>query len=197
MSRHRYRRASLRGDFIRAGTGLLLCGISLYAVRDHDVARWIFLVLVAFFILFALRTLMRQVTEFELTPDGIRRSIAAGGASGKGFSKTLSWNSLDRVRLKYYSTRRDRSDGWMHLVMRTAEGRLSVDSTVDQFGQIAHAAARAAVVNRVDMSGATMSNFAALDVRLDRLRAAEEAEETAVATDTATDQGPNDRSDPN
>jgi hypothetical protein len=78
----------------------------------------------------------------------------------------------------------------MQLVMRSAEGRLSVDSTVDQFDQIAQAAARAAVVNRVDMSGATMSNFAALDVRLDRLRAAHESA-------MATDQGPDDRSDPN
>ena len=194
MSRHRYRPASVRGDFIRASVGLALCGLSLYAVWNHNVARWIFIVLVAFFVLFALRTLIRQMTEFELTPGGIQRSIAPGGASGKGNSKTLSWNSLDRVRLKYYSTRRDRSDGWMHLVMRAAEGRLSVDSTVDQFDQIAHAAARAAVVNRVDMSGATMSNFAALDIRLDRLRA---AEDSAAATDTVTDQGPNDRSDPN
>ena len=193
MSQHRYRRASLRGDYIRAGVGLALCGVLLYSVWDHDVTRWIFIVLVAFFVLFALRTLQRQVTEFELTPDGIRRSIAAGGASGKGFSKTLSWNSLDRVRLKYYSTRRDRSDGWMHLVMRTPEGRLSVDSTVDHFDRIAHAAARAAVVNRVGMSGATMSNFAALDIRLDRLRAAVESEESPAATN----QGPNDRSDPN
>lgn len=190
MSRLRYSTAAVRGDYIRAAIGLALCGVSLYAVWGHNVARWIFLALVVFFALFALRTLLRRFTDFELTEEGIRRSIGVGGASGKRFSKTLSWNSLDRVRLKFYSTRRDRSNGWMHLVMRSAEGRLSVDSTVDQFDQIAQAAARAAVVNRVDMSGATMSNFAALDVRLDRLRAAHESA-------MATDQGPDDRSDPN
>lgn len=190
MSTLQYRRESLRGDYIRAAVGLAICGVALYAVWGHPVAGWIFIGLVAFFGLFLLRTLVRQITEFELTAAGLRRSIAVGGASGKGVEKTLTWDSLDRVRLKYYSTRRDRSDGWMHLVMRAAEGRLSVDSTVDQFDRIAHAAARAAVANGVALSGATMSNFAALDIRIDRLRA---AEESAVAAD----QGPDDRSDPN
>lgn len=189
MTALRYRSDALRGDYIRAAIGAGLCGAVLVVAWDTSAVRWIFAPLTAFFLVFAARTGLRHLMEFRLTAGGIQRSIAPVGAQAGGFTRSLSWANLRRVRLRYYSTRRDRSDGWMHLVMHGDEGRLSLDSTVEDFGRIARAAAQAAVDRRLDLSPATRSNFAALDIRIDRL---EQDRDRADRQDSSHD----DRRDP-
>lgn len=202
MSRHRYRSDALRGDAIRAAVGAGFCALALVLAWSAPWARWIFLAMTLFFLAFAVRILLRWQTEFELTESHLGRSIGrrktpeslpnpSSDASPNGVGKSstveeanrghtiptgtvLSWEHLDRLRLRYYSTRRDRSDGWMTLTLAglAPSGRrvrLGLDSTVDGFIEIARAAAAAAVRNGVALKPSTVANLNALDIRLDRL----------------------------
>ena len=52
---------------------------------------------------------------------------------------------LDRLKLSYFSTKRDRSDGWMQLSVGSTGGRMvKVNSSLDGFHDIVERAARAA-----------------------------------------------------
>ena len=111
----RYPRQTLWADYIRAGAGVVLCGLPLLVV---EVNRWVALILGAGFLLFAVffvRTALRQTTRYVLGPD----TLCADGPAGT----LVEWSRLDRMKLSYFSTKRDRSDGWMQLVVGSAGGR--------------------------------------------------------------------------
>jgi hypothetical protein len=74
----------------------------------------------------------------------------------------LAWSELQEVKLNYYSTKRDRSQGWMQLVLRGPEGRLRFDSTLDGFPEVARRAYQTARAKGLELSEASISNFAAL-----------------------------------
>ncbi len=117
----RYPRQTLLADYFRAGTGAVLCGLPLAVI---EVNHWVALVLGAGFVLFAVffvRTALRQRTRYVLGPD----TLCADGPAGT----LVEWSRLDRMKLSYFSTKRDRSDGWMQLAVGSAGGRLvRVDS---------------------------------------------------------------------
>ena len=125
----RYPRQTLWADYGRAGAGVLLCGAPLLAL---EVNHWLALILVAGFVLFALflvRTALRHHTRYVLGPD----TLCADGPAGA----VVEWNRLDRLKLSYFSTKRDRSDGWMQLTLGSAGGRtLKIDSSLDGFHDV-------------------------------------------------------------
>ena len=79
----------------------------------------------------------------------------------------LRWSDLDRVKLRYYSTRRNRSRGWMTLKLGTGWTTISVDSTIDGFDAIAGRAARAITDNGIGVDEVTLANLAALGLTAD------------------------------
>ena len=162
----RYQRSALRGDYIRTGIGIAVCALGVALAWGATVVVAIFAVAGLFFLIFGLRTMVRHRTEIHLTDDGIRRSIALGGTPEGGWVRALAWTDLRGLRLRYYSTRRDRSGGWMQLTLLGGQGRLSLDSTVEGFDRIVRAAAEAARNNDVALNSTTMTNMTALGVRL-------------------------------
>ena len=54
----------------------------------------------------------------------LRGSFVPRGAFG---GTLVEWNRLDRLKLSYFSTKRDRSDGWMQLTLGSAGGRTRED----------------------------------------------------------------------
>jgi len=153
----RYPRQTLWADYIRAGTGALLCGLPLIVI---EVNRWVALILGAGFVLFALffaRTALRQHTRYVLGPD----TLCADGPAGS----LVEWSRLDRIKLSYFSTKRDRSDGWMQLTVGSAGGRtVKVDSALDGFYDIVERAARAAEAGRLELSQATRVNLHSMGI---------------------------------
>src|SRR5262249_4930190 len=108
----RYPRETLWADYIRAGSGALLCGLPLLVV---EVNRWLALILAAGFLLFGaffVRTALRHRTHYRLGPD----TFCANGPAGT----LVEWDRLDRMKLSYFSTKRDRTGGWMQLVVGSA-----------------------------------------------------------------------------
>ncbi len=148
----RYPRQTLWADYIRGGAGVVLCGAPLLAL---DVDRWLALFLAAGFVLFAtflVRTVLRQRTRYILTPD----TLCADGPAGA----LIEWNRLDRMKLSYYSTKRDRSGGWMQLLVGSdGSASVKVDSSLDGFYDIVERAAQAAETIGLELSPATRANL--------------------------------------
>lgn len=153
----RYPRQTLWADYMRASAGVLLCGAPLLLL---DVNRWLAYVLIAGFLLFALflvRTALRHQTRYVLGPD----TLCADGPAGT----MVEWARLDRLKLSYFSTKRDRSDGWMQLSIGSTGGRaVKVDSSLDGFHDIVERAARAAEAGDVELSEATRTNLRSMGI---------------------------------
>ncbi|MFI4999414.1 MAG: hypothetical protein ACHQK9_06000 [Reyranellales bacterium] len=148
----RYPRQTLWADYLRATTGVVLCGVPLLLL---EVNRWMALVLGAGFVLFGLffvRTALRHRTRYVLAPD----TLCADGPAGT----LVEWQRLDRMKLSYFSTKRDRSDGWMQLTVGSSGGRtVKVDSSLEGFYDIVERAARAAEATGLELSEATRANL--------------------------------------
>lgn len=161
MTEHRYDRSELRGDYIRAGIGTVVCVTAVAVSGAAGTMAIIFGLAGLLFLVFGVRTLVRQGSIFELTEDGIRRSNAK--KLGPPAIRLL-WQEVTTVKLSFYSTRRDRSNGWMQLRLAGSGGKISLDSTVGGFEKIAKRAARAAADNGLRLGAATLSNFAAAGI---------------------------------
>jgi len=153
----RYPRQTLWADYARAGAGAVLCGLPLLAV---DVNVWLAVILGSGLLLFGaffVRTALRQRTRYILGPD----TLCADGPAGT----LVEWHRLDRLKLSYYSTKRDRTTGWMQLVIGSAGGRtVKVDSSLDGFYDIVEQAARAAEKTGLKLSRATRTNLNSMGI---------------------------------
>ncbi len=154
MNEYRYATAALNGDLVRAGIGFLLC-VTPIALAGLEV--WVMLLLAApaaLFAIFGTRTWLRRRTRIAMDETG----ISATGLT----TASIPWRDLHRFKLSYFSTRRDRSNGWMQLNLRSPSGRLAIDSNLDGFDDVCRRAFRAAADNEVELSSATLRNLAQL-----------------------------------
>ncbi len=153
----RYPRPVILADYLRAGAGAVLCAAPLLLL---EVNRWLAAVLLAGFALFALfllRTAVRHHTRYVLSDD----SLCADGPGGG----IVEWSRIDRMKLSYFSTKRDRSDGWMQLGVGSTGGRMvRVDSALDGFHDIVERAARAAEAVDLPLADATRVNLRAMGI---------------------------------
>jgi hypothetical protein len=154
MSIHRYSLQNLLPDYLRGGAGLIIGGGGWLLAPGMLHVVVIFGGLTLLFLLFTMRTVARQYTRIEMTDD----AITSGGLG----RLTLRWSDLDRVKLRYYSTRRNRSGGWMTLKLARGRTAISVDSNIDGFDAIAARAAQTLAENRVTADDVTLANLAAL-----------------------------------
>jgi thioredoxin reductase len=82
----------------------------------------------ALFGVFGLRTVLRHGTSLEMTDTELR----ADGA----WRRRIPWAELDRLKLAYYSTSRDRRSGWMQLEIGAGRARVKLDSRIDGFDRL-------------------------------------------------------------
>ncbi len=157
MSRiHRYPTRTLLADYGRGTVGAGISGTfwALSPVALYSMV--LFGGLTALFLLFVLRTALRHRMRIVSDIDGIG---VAGGAP-------LLWREVEDMRLRYYAPRRTRNSkgqpGWMTLKLRAGGRKLTLDSTLDGFDEIATRANQAAAVNRLDLGEVTRTNLAAL-----------------------------------
>ena len=166
MTRHTYPWEALRGDYIRGALGTAV-GAGGAVAAGWGVVGWGFAGLGALFVFFIARTAIRQQTSYQLTEQGLQRSnttILFGGPAGR--KAELRWDDLKAIKLRYYSTKRDKSDGWMQLTLSAEGRRFGIESTIDGFDDIVAATARAIARNGLTVSDSTLANFAALGVSL-------------------------------
>lgn len=144
------------GDYLRAAAGIIPTAAMLAAVPLGSIT---IVVIGGFAVLFAgfgIRTLIRHQTRLEITRSALR-------ATGL-WRASIVWEELDRMNLTYYSTRRDRREGWMQLDLRAGRSHIRVDSRITGFAKLVEISARAAEARGLTLNAATAANLAALGV---------------------------------
>jgi hypothetical protein len=144
------------GDYLRAAAGFIPTTAILAAMPVGIVAATVLSGFAALFAVFGVRTILRHGTRFEMTGSALHAS---------GLRRTsISWGELDRMALAYYSTRRDRQDGWMQLELRSGWTKVRLDSRLDGFTELVDKSARAARLRGLALNAATLANLAALGI---------------------------------
>ena len=158
MSRHVYPASAMLGDYARAAAGLLPILAILAIAPLGSVGATVLGGFAALFAVFGIRTALRHATQVELTQEAVQ-------ASGL-LRASISLTDLDGMKLAYYSTRRDRRNGWMQLELRSGSSTLRLDSRIEGFTQLVQVAARAAERCGLSLNLATLANLEALGVKV-------------------------------
>ena len=157
VTRYAYPTSAMLGDYLRAAAGLVPTAAIFAIVPVGTVAATVLGAFATVFTVFGIRTALRHGTRFEMTEGALR-------ASGL-LRVSIDWNELDDVKLAYYSTRRDRRDGWMQLELRSGRSTVCVDSRIEGFSELVEKSARAAEARDLRLKAATLANLQALGLR--------------------------------
>jgi hypothetical protein len=156
MTDHAYPNSAMVSDYLRAAAGFVPAAAIFAMPAAGAATTGVAAGFAALFLLFGMRTALRHATH--IVADG--HGIAAAGP----LAATIPWAGLDRMKLAYYSTRRDRRDGWMQMELRAGGSRLRFDSRIDGFEALAARAAHAAVARGLELDVATIANLEALGI---------------------------------
>ncbi len=167
-TRHTYPASAMTGDYLRAAAGLVPSALLLATVPVSSVAAFVLGSFAAIFAVFGIRTLVRHSTRIETTETELR---AIGPRR-----RAILWTELDRMRLAYYSTRKDRHAGWMQLELGAGSVRVRLDSRIEGFEQVVRRAVIAASARGVELNEATAANLEALGVKIPDGRVPESGE---------------------
>ena len=164
LSTHGYPVRALAGDYFRTSIGLILTAGPLFFLGLVDALKVILFLLSLVFLIFGFRTMIRQATTVVLCKQGIRteRAVTSRRLPMTGRATQIAWRDLRRMRLKYFTTRRDGEKGWMQLRLDGPGGRLSLDSAVEGFERIVEQALRAAGENSLELEATTRENLQAI-----------------------------------
>lgn len=155
----RYPPGTLVGDYLRAGAGVGV-GVGVLAVNPTS---WPLLLVfggvAGLFGVFGARTAERHITRVGVDS----REIARAGLG----TRRIAWDSIDRVRLRYYGTRRQqRGEGGFYQLTLGGDGaKMVFESNLEGFDFLVWRAAKAARENRVSVDPGTAGNM--LDLGLD------------------------------
>ena len=138
---------------------MLLTGGPLWLLGPSGAPAWVLAACMMLFLVYFARAVVRHLTRIELSETGITARGPFGGA--------VPWGELRSMKLNYYTTRSDRSGGWMQLDLGTGERSISVDSRLEGFADVAAAAAHQAQRRGYKLDGNTLLNLRALGVRCD------------------------------
>lgn len=152
----RYPIKSLYGDYVRAAIGLVVFGTPLAFVSNSSIWSVILGGFFVLFFIFGLRTLIHQMTIVETSATG----ISTTGPLGKAFR----WDEIEKVELKYYSTRRDKDDGWMQLNLFGPPGKMKLESSLEDFKEVAEMVIKAGFENNAEMNETTIENITNLGI---------------------------------
>lgn len=154
---YRYPPRRLLADYLRAGVGAAFCLLVLLAAEPVPALTWIFGALAAIFLLFGLHTARLHMTRVALDEGGIytKHMVTSG----------LSWEQLERLRLRYFGSRRQRKQargGALELTLWGGGQKMKFDSQVEGFRDIAWHALQAARARDLAIDEATADNLLSL-----------------------------------
>ena len=145
--------SALRGDYLRGAIGLFVTFGLLIAATKITIFQYLFAAGALLFLGFFLRTAQRHLTTFRFSNDAFQ-------AKGP-FGKSISLPAVIDIRLRYFSTRKDRTgeSGWFELTIRDPKSKISVDSTINGFDQIMQNCLGIIHQNKLTPSETTIENF--------------------------------------
>ena len=145
--------SSVRGDFIRAVLGMVLCSLPVLLGLELIVVLWFLVPLIILFLIFLVRTIFRYVTTVTVTEEWIRVNSF--------FKTTLYWSEVTDFKLSYFTLWRNGEKGWMQMRLRNATNSIRIESSLVGFEEIASRAFAAAEANHISLNSATTSNLEA------------------------------------
>jgi hypothetical protein len=119
MQQLRYPFAALLGDYVRGLAGL---AISLVIVITYDSANpliFLFLGLTLLFLLYTMRTILRQTTVIAWDDRGLTMTQWRGWR----WTQRLDWDGLQHLSLRYYAPRKSKKKGMGSLLGRLSGAR--------------------------------------------------------------------------
>ena len=150
----RYPESYFRKSYLRVA---IACAFVVGLWMIMPTSKWLIVCVAAVLALvfgYALQVYLRQRSVVCLDDSGLH---VAGP-----LSYSLSWQDLRRVKLSYYSTRRDGSEGWMQLKVAGKGRSIRIDSDLIGFETIVIEALRQADLLGLDVGSATRHNAAVL-----------------------------------
>ncbi len=156
----RYDTRSIAADYVRAAFGAVVCLAPPVFMDVAAVLAWVLVAVGALFVAFGLRTLLRHLTTYELSPDGMKATGPLGA--------TVSWKGLTAINLAYFQTRPRRKiiarspGGWMELTLREGPQAIKIDSSLEGFDDVVGEAARVARERGLTLNPVTLANLAAM-----------------------------------
>lgn len=159
---YRYPPGRLMADYLRAALGAGFCLFVLLAADPAPLVVWIFGPLAAIFLLFGLHTARLHITRVELDDRGISTSEFG--------TRTLAWQQLERLRLRYFGSKRQRRRGAGSVELALwGEGRkMKFDGQVEGFRDIVWHALQAARARDLPLDEATADNLLSLGLDPER-----------------------------
>lgn len=129
---YRYPWRVMLPDYVRAVVGMACTFTPLVLMELSGLVRVAMVFLAMIFTLFAAQVVLRHATRVFVS----EREIWV-----RPLGKRLAWDSLTRLKLAYYSVRRDARSGWMELKVQSGTRSLRVDSRLDGFSEVVRQAA--------------------------------------------------------
>ncbi len=154
-----YPMARLWPDLLRAGLGLSFCLALMLFTAPVSVIFTILCGASLIFLWLTAHTVSRLQTRFALDTEGVSRQQAGWFGSR---SRRLHWDGLRGLKLRYYSTRRDGTQGWMTVTMLGDGGTLRADSDLEDFTLLVEQALAAAARRNLALDDRTLSNASRL-----------------------------------
>jgi hypothetical protein len=159
--RYEYPFHAISRDYLRAAFGFMFFALPAALMDLPRVSVVIFTVLAVLSLLYGFQTFRRQKTHVQICERGIE--VAPGGIR-------LAWRELTKLALFYFCVRRDGVGGWMELKLASGRKSMRLDSRMQGFEEVAARAARAASENGLRLDQATVTNLAALGIRISHTR---------------------------
>ena len=165
MTELRYPLSALIWDYIRGVAGVVICAVILVTNEWQNQLVWLFVGLTILFTIYTMLTIAKNLTRFWVTEEGI--------ICGAFWRQQIRWADLSALALRYYPTSRSRKKGWMSLTLKAPSEtpkkkqrivKISVDSDLPGFSEIAARAAHAARTNAVTIDRVTADNLTAIGV---------------------------------
>jgi hypothetical protein len=151
-----YSFSDLIGSYLRTFFGIALTAGPLLLLNPSSVIVYLLGFLFILFLCYGIRTLVRQMTRMEVSRVGIKMMGP--------INRTIKWEELGSFKLKYYSTRRDREAGWMHLKLKGKGLGLGIDSSISGFEDLVKTTYSAATMNGIAIDAGTVRNLQALKI---------------------------------
>jgi len=157
--RFHYPLRNLVPDYLRAGFGFGLTMLPMpHAIGGHPVVLLIVLSLAILFGSFGLTTFLRQKSTVCASEDGLW--IEGPRA------RSILWQEVREIDLRYFSTRKDRDKGWLQMKVIGPAGTIKVDSNLDDFDSLLRWVVTAITRHDLSVTAIGRENFASVGQNL-------------------------------
>lgn len=155
----------LKDDFIKAGGGLLVGLLLFLFVPGSPVAYGLAALSAGAGLWLGREALRRRYVMMRVDEKGVHAVIRAPALVIGLFRREtfLAWDDLCAMKLRWYATRRDRSQGFFELTLRSkgvSASKFVVDDRLNDFFRLLNEAESAARRNLLMLDEATVHNLA-------------------------------------